>query len=332
MQVAEEGFALSAWLAPYDRNLSSGFESSSVLLRQCSSMSLSGLMNAPAGPCAVNANKSLFLSVPQSGSAMSQGAARDGVLARLRGASLEVSVPLCAAAGRGRQCSMRPVTNFHSPIAVLPVLVEVAVTPSTRQVGRGGTFKGGSFDGLGGEFFAPHPAFEFKAFDLDRDSMVQFNPMRQIILDNWEVERSWDGKGQIVDAECFLQHSPDDAGDTIWSEGLCVGGNQDSDACVDVVGGTGCAGNGRCSRVGSRCRRFSDLDANPFRRRGNQVKLDFGNRVVRACDVVSVSAMAMTIALTHVCTSVFREAVAIWKFDDTWTVQPAPSCNRQHGS
>lgn len=77
--------------------------------------------------------------------------------------ALETYVALCSIGPGGRRsCPTSNITNFHSPRASFPFVVEVPVTP------RAALELGARFQGTGTHSFsAPHPAVQFKTYDAD---------------------------------------------------------------------------------------------------------------------------------------------------------------------
>jgi len=263
--VAPEASAIIAWLSPHEGN-------ASPLLRTCEDADLSGLANS-TDPCAVNAYSSRLPGAPGSQQTFADpywgawGDAAPSVTTGAEAAVLETFVPLCAATGGGeRACSSQPVRNFHSPVAVVPPLVEVAVTARTRRSGDPASyFAGLSYNRSQDRYLAPHPTFALKAFDQDHDRMVQYNPA-------FADGRSEEGaKSQELAAACFLMDgAPAQVGP--WPQKQCVGGDHDGAPCNASAE---CDRGGECIRSWTGCRSFSDVDSNPYRRQGNVIKFDF---------------------------------------------------------
>lgn len=131
ISVAQDASAIIAWLAPSESN---GTEPQ-LLLRQCQDAAMTGLSNSTGAPCSVNANTTRLDGAhatpdPYWGAwgadTLPSASRSDGA------AALETFVQLCSSVS-GDACSLRPVRNFHSPVAVLPPLIEVAVTAWTRR-------------------------------------------------------------------------------------------------------------------------------------------------------------------------------------------------------
>jgi len=280
--IMPEASALIVWLSA----LASNDTRPHLLLRQCDDADLGQLANTTA--CAVNANKTQLHGAagahvqhdPYWGIWGDTSSSRS--TDQLESAALETYVPLCSSL----DCSTQPVRNFASPVAVVPPLVEVAVTARTRKAGDGNSasnFIGLSYAGSD-RFLAPHPSFAFKAFDSDQHTMVQYNPM------------STDGHGntggiknQRFEAACFLG-----GGATtqfgVWPQTQCSGGDHDGAPCNTSLQ---CEHGGVCVHLWSSCRWYSDFDANPNRRQVVQLFHFFGARRLSALAVVTTTALSL---------------------------------------
>jgi hypothetical protein len=266
--VAPEASALVVWLSA-----DTSAEMRPLLLGQCNKQAA-----AARAPCAINLDKlgdnpwMGLKSDPYWGAWTDKVKSAVTTQTRGAGAGLEAFIPVCTLSNsHWAGCTVRPVRNFHSPVAILPPLMEVAVTSWTRTSSQvpvsSARFRGNTSDGVEDSFFAPHPPFYFKAYDRDHDAVIQYNPLSI-------NDRSRPGmKKQALDAECFLDgvlDRPEEAGNEmsgthmrIWPQTQCVGGDHDAAPCNSS---SQCTRFGACKPVWSRCRRYKDLDPNPHRR------------------------------------------------------------------
>jgi len=258
--------------------------SRAILLRACDRVASAGLANPLAQPCSVNTvarkNGSNYNASDPYWGAWGAAAITNASLSN-ESSGLETFVPLCSSSGGGSfSCRERPVRNFFSPVAILPPLVEVAVTPFTRRLKRRSAasyFTGLSYGRLHGHFHSPHPPFAVKAYDRDHNMMVQYNPESA-----HRRTETGAAKDQRFEAACFLGvgHSGSVAAEAddnatevgAWPQTQCVGGDHDAAPCNTS---SQCRYQGECLQVWSGCRSFLDLDANPHRRQGNYLKFDF---------------------------------------------------------
>jgi hypothetical protein len=168
--------------------------------------------------------------------------------------ALETFISLCTVGN----CALRRLINRHSPRPVLPLVVEVPVTPQAQAQPL--RFLAGS----GTSFLAPHAPLYFKAWDADGDRITMYSAL----FDDAQLSPETQ---QNLRAECFLAETRLLSQDGPWPLGLCSSGGQEGRACASS---TDCGG-ALCEPTHSRCRQFFTQDDNPFNAGGSMIKFDF---------------------------------------------------------
>ena len=113
--------------------------------------------------------------------------------------ALETTVPLCSprvAPVPKRSCSAG-VNNYYSPVASVPDLVEVAVTPIARLAKEQSPWKYKGYNPVPGrvdavrEYRAPHQGFRVQSYDYDGHQMTQYTPQLFSELSGSRKKMGW---------------------------------------------------------------------------------------------------------------------------------------------
>ena len=188
--------------------------------------------------------------------------------------SLETYVPLCwdhiTSPGLpfdAYSCLRKPVNNYYSPVASVPLLVEVAVTATAASNTGAASDR---FSVGGSSYVAPHAGVMVHTSDYDGQKMTVYPvPDDGAVIGDEPIGASSLDKFRAV---CFLGGRDGAFSSQLWPTKRCTSGSKLGEPCVQD---SDCSCTSCCLRPILGCRDTFDFDRAPANAAGTVLKLNY---------------------------------------------------------